>query len=126
MACLRGFEPPTFGSGVPYFKLLDVWGKPYFQGRLACFPLSTFSQNLAGLRTFCDMAVTRGEVCCQVIPLLTRNEIGLIVYLIGYAIRGDRYHVEGGFSATPFRIHSLFEVWIRRGIHEGDRPPLQG
>jgi hypothetical protein len=31
VACLRGFEPPTFGSGVPYPTLLDIWGKPHFQ-----------------------------------------------------------------------------------------------
>jgi hypothetical protein len=45
LACLRGFEPPTFGSGVPFSILMDIWGKPYFQGEVSCFPLSTFSQN---------------------------------------------------------------------------------
>jgi len=44
-ACLRGFEPPTFGSGVQRSTLLDIWGEPDFQGRLSCFPLSTISQN---------------------------------------------------------------------------------
>ena len=45
MACLRGFEPPTFGSGVQRSTLLDIWGKPDFQGETSCFPLRTFSQN---------------------------------------------------------------------------------
>ena len=43
--CLRGFEPPTFGSGVLFPTLLDIWGKPDFQGEMSCFPLRTFSQN---------------------------------------------------------------------------------
>jgi hypothetical protein len=45
MACLRGFKPPTFGSGVPSSTLLDIWGKPDFQGEMSCFSLRTFSQN---------------------------------------------------------------------------------
>ena len=45
MACLRGFEPPTFGSGVQRSTLLGIWGKPDFQGEMSCFPLRTFSQN---------------------------------------------------------------------------------
>jgi hypothetical protein len=45
VACLRGFEPPTFGAGVLTPAPLDIWGKPDFQGEMFCFPLSTFSQN---------------------------------------------------------------------------------
>ena len=45
MACLRGFEPPTFGSGVHVSTLLDIWGKPDFQEKMPCFTLRTISQN---------------------------------------------------------------------------------
>jgi len=58
MVCLRGLESQTFGSGVPCSPPLNIWGKPDFQGETSCFPLRTFSQNQAGLRTFCDMLMT--------------------------------------------------------------------
>jgi len=45
MACLRGFEPPTFGPGVQSPNFLDIWGNPRFQGEIVSFPLRTFSQN---------------------------------------------------------------------------------
>jgi hypothetical protein len=45
MACLRGFEPPTFGSGAQRSTFLDIWGKPHSQGEMSCFPLRAFIQN---------------------------------------------------------------------------------
>ncbi len=57
VACLRGSGPPTFGSGSPFLTPPNIWGKADFQGKLACFPLSAFSQSYAGLRIFCNTAV---------------------------------------------------------------------
>jgi hypothetical protein len=51
----EGFEPPTFGSGVPFPAPLSIWEKPDFQGEMSCFPLRTFSQKQRGLNIFCDM-----------------------------------------------------------------------
>jgi hypothetical protein len=34
-ACLRGFEPPTFGSGVPFPIFPDIWENPISR-RVVC------------------------------------------------------------------------------------------
>jgi hypothetical protein len=43
------FELPACGFEVPYFPPLRIWGKAHFQGKMLCFPLSTFSQKRSRL-----------------------------------------------------------------------------
>jgi hypothetical protein len=45
VACRKGFEPPTFGSRVPYSILQDKWENPGFSWKMPYSPLSNTNQS---------------------------------------------------------------------------------